>query len=46
VELTRAFEKAFGIDIADGDVGKIRTVRDAIDYINGKRQRLKEEGPQ
>jgi acyl carrier protein len=37
VELTRAFEKAFLIDIADGDVGKIRTVRDAIDYINRKR---------
>jgi acyl carrier protein len=38
VELTRTFEKAFTIDIADGDVGKIRTVRDAIDYINRKRQ--------
>jgi acyl carrier protein len=38
IALTRAFEDAFAIEIADEDVAKIRTVRDAIDYINEKRR--------
>jgi acyl carrier protein len=36
--LVRAFESAFDIEFADHDVGTILTVRDAIDYINRKRQ--------
>jgi acyl carrier protein len=34
VELVLAFEEAFEIDIPDEDTEKIRTVQDAIDYIN------------
>ncbi len=33
IELVMAFEEAFGIDIPDEDAEKIRTVRNAIDYI-------------
>ena len=33
VELVMAFEEAFEIDIPDEDAEKIRTVKDAIDYI-------------
>ena len=33
VELVLAFEEAFEIDIPDEDTAKIRTVQDAIDYI-------------
>jgi acyl carrier protein len=33
VELIMAFEEEFGIEIPDDDAEKIRTVRDAIDYI-------------
>ena len=33
VELVMAFEEAFEIDIPDEDTEKIRTVQDAIDYI-------------
>jgi acyl carrier protein len=33
VELVLAFEVAFDIDIPDEDTEKIRTVQDAIDYI-------------
>ena len=33
VELALAFEEAFEIDIPDEDVEKIRTVQDAVDYI-------------
>ncbi|MGH7269869.1 MAG: acyl carrier protein [Polyangiaceae bacterium] len=33
VELVLAFEEAFEIDIPDEDTEKIRTVKDAIDYI-------------
>jgi acyl carrier protein len=32
-ELTLAFEEAFRIDIPNEDAEKIRTVQDAIDYI-------------
>ena len=33
VELVMAFEEAFEIDIPDEDTEKIRTVQDAVDYI-------------
>lgn len=34
VELVLAFEERFEIDIPDEDTEKIRTVQDAIDYID------------
>ena len=34
VELVMALEEAFGVEIPDEDAEKIRTVRDAIDYID------------
>ena len=34
VELVLAFEEAFEIDIPDEDTEKIRTVQDAINYID------------
>ena len=34
VELVMAFEEAFDIEIPDEDAEKIRTVKDAIDYIS------------
>ena len=34
VELVMAFEEAFDIEIPDEDAEKIRTVQDAISYIN------------
>ena len=34
VELVMAFEEAFDIEIPDEEAEKIRTVKDAIDYIN------------
>ncbi|MBM3792306.1 MAG: acyl carrier protein [Acidobacteriota bacterium] len=33
IELVMAFEEQFGIDIPDEDAEKIRTVQNAIDYI-------------
>ncbi len=33
VELVLAFEEAFEIDIPDEDTEKIKTVQDAVDYI-------------
>ncbi len=33
VELVMAFEEAFNIEIPDEDAEKIRTVKDAVDYI-------------
>lgn len=36
VELVMAFEEAFEVDISDEDAEKIRTVKDAIDYIEAK----------
>ncbi len=33
VELVLAFEEAFELDIPDEDTEKIKTVQDAIDYI-------------
>ncbi len=38
VELVMAFEEAFDIDIPDEDAEKIATVKDAIDYIKGKKK--------
>ena len=34
IELVMAFEEAFGIEIPDEDAEKIKTVQDAIDYID------------
>ena len=34
VELVMAFEEAFDIEIPDEEAEKIRTVRDAIEYID------------
>jgi acyl carrier protein len=34
VELVMAFEEAFDIEISDEDAEKIRTVQDAVDYID------------
>jgi acyl carrier protein len=34
VELVMAFEEAFGLEISDEDAEKMRTVQDAIDYID------------
>ncbi|MEZ4733246.1 MAG: acyl carrier protein [Caldilineaceae bacterium] len=36
IELTLAFKEAFEIDIPDEEAEKIRTVQDAIDYIEQK----------
>ena len=36
VELVMAFEEAFDLDIPDEDAEKITTVKEAIDYIEGK----------
>ena len=36
VELVMAFEEAFDIEIPDEDAEKIRTVNDAVDYIQKK----------
>lgn len=36
VELVMAFEEAFELDIPDEDAEKIRTVKDAVDYIEVK----------
>ncbi|MFQ5510559.1 MAG: acyl carrier protein [Candidatus Krumholzibacteriia bacterium] len=36
VELVMALEDEFGLDIPDEEADKIKTVQDAIDYINGK----------
>jgi acyl carrier protein len=34
VELVMAFEEAFYVEIPDEDAEKIKTVKDAIDYVN------------
>jgi acyl carrier protein len=36
VELVLAFEEAFELDIPDEDTEKIRTVKDAVDYIKAR----------
>jgi len=39
VELVMAFEETFGLEIPDEDAEKIKTVKDAVEYIekNGKK---------
>jgi acyl carrier protein len=37
VELIMAFEEEFELDIPDEDAEKIRTVGDAINYLNAKK---------
>jgi acyl carrier protein len=34
VELVMAFEEAFEIEIPDEEAEKIKTVKDAVDYVN------------
>ena len=36
VELIMAMEKSFNVEITDDELGKLRTVQDAIDYIKEK----------
>lgn len=36
VELVMAFEEEFSIDIPDDEVGEIKTVGDAVNYISKK----------
>lgn len=36
VELVMGFEDEFGINIPDDEVGNIKTVQQAVDYISGK----------
>lgn len=38
VELVMELEEKFGIDIPDEDAEKIRTVKDAVDYIEKKQK--------
>ena len=38
VEMVMAFEEAFDLDIPDEDAEKIKTVKDAIDYIDSKKK--------
>lgn len=38
VELVMRFEDTFGVTIPDEDYEKIRTVGDAVDYINQREQ--------
>jgi acyl carrier protein len=36
VELVMAFEEAFDLNIPDEDAEKIQTVKDAVEYIDGR----------
>ncbi|MBN1306717.1 MAG: acyl carrier protein [Chitinispirillaceae bacterium] len=36
VELIMAFEDAFDVEIPDEDAEKLKTVKDAIEYLQGK----------
>ncbi len=36
VELVIAFEEAFGIEVPQADVERIRTVKDAIEYVRSR----------
>ncbi len=38
VELVMAMEEKFGIEIADEDAEKMKTVQDAIDYIEKRKK--------
>jgi len=46
VELVLAFEEAFGIDIPDQDAERIRTVGDAISYIETRTAAASSHAPQ
>jgi len=37
VELVMNFEEKFGLEIPDDDAEKIRTVKDAVEYISAKK---------
>ncbi len=45
VELVMAFEEEFGVEIPDDAAEKIATVKDAIDYIEGKGRANPSPGP-
>ena len=36
VELVMAFEEAFDLDVPDEEAEKLKTVKDAVDYIKAK----------
>ncbi len=36
VELIMAFEDAFDVEIPDEDAEKLKTVKDAVEYLSGK----------
>lgn len=36
VELVMKFEETFGIEISDEDAEKIRTVKDAVEYVKSR----------
>lgn len=38
VELSMAFDEAFGVGIADEDMAQIKTVQDIINYLTSKKQ--------
>ena len=38
VELVMDFEEKFGLEILDEDAEKIRTVKNAVDYIEDKKK--------
>ncbi|MGI5962544.1 MAG: acyl carrier protein [Lawsonibacter sp.] len=38
VELSMALEEAFGVGIADEDMGSIKTVNDIVEYIKNKQK--------
>jgi acyl carrier protein len=44
VELVIAFEAAFGIVVPEADVARIRTVQDAIDYVEARQKPLTQSG--
>lgn len=46
VELVLAFEEAFEIDIPDEDTEKIRTVQDAIDYVEEHTKGVEQRSPE
>lgn len=38
IELVMAFEEAFGIEIPDEDAEKIKTVQDAVNYVDAHKK--------
>ena len=45
VELVMALEEEFGLDIPDEDADKLKTVGDAMNYLQVARQRLIQRSP-